>query len=401
MKTNPNPWLYWLFLSLIMSVLPARAGFMDNWVTKQVSTNHTGLTYVVYGNGRYVAYGEYSDYGAVMTSVDGANWTLVTDGGGNSGSGLSYSVALGYGGGIYLAFGGFGVSAVSSDGFIWTTFPSPSITGVAYSGTRFVAIVNDPYFFPPEIGVRVSTNGLNWTPSFSASLADIAYGNGTFVALGSNFSNNSGHAYRSSGGSSWAEQPILGGSKISFANGLFIVPLAPGTNLISVNGAQWASLPTGIPSRIGKVLYVHGTFLALTGLEPCDCSYTNLAASMNGTNWFQYAKPLPRAVRSLASDGNRLVTVSGRYVDVSHSDGFVHYLDPIPSVQISNGSPAQLSLSGWVGRSYRIESIDSLTNQPLAWRSNATFVLPSDNFMWTDPTAAASPQRFYRAVQLP
>src|SRR3954447_10754642 len=102
----------------IPGVSRTKAGVMDHWVTIQVSTNHFGLTYVVYGDGRYVAYGQYSDYGVVMVSYDGINWEVRQDGG-PSGS-LSYSVGLSYAGGKYFALGGFGASAVSSDGFNWT-----------------------------------------------------------------------------------------------------------------------------------------------------------------------------------------------------------------------------------------------------------------------------------------
>src|SRR6266550_883531 len=131
MKTKPlhfGPILFsWLLSAPCFS---SQAGLMDHWTTNQVSTNHFGLTYVVYGNGRYVAYGPYSDYGSLMSSEDGVNWVLRNDGGGASGSGLSYSVALSYAGGKYFALGGFGVSAVSSDGISWNTFSFPIAKGV-------------------------------------------------------------------------------------------------------------------------------------------------------------------------------------------------------------------------------------------------------------------------------
>src|ERR1051326_9393485 len=84
-------------------VFSCHAGIMDHWTTELVSSNHIGLDFVAFGQGRYVAYGEYSDWGAIMSSEDGINWTLRDDGGGFSGSGLSYSIGLSYAGGKFFA----------------------------------------------------------------------------------------------------------------------------------------------------------------------------------------------------------------------------------------------------------------------------------------------------------
>jgi hypothetical protein len=389
------------FLSGIPS---AEAGVMDHWVTNKVSTNHIGLTFVVYGGGRYVAYGQYSDYGAVMVSTDGINWELRHDGG-PSGD-LSYSVALSYAGGKYFALGGFGTSGVSSDGFTWNTFSFPIANGVAYNGTTYVAAVNDPYTFPPIFGVFTSIDGLNWGHplSFNASVGDICYGAGRFVAIGryNGLTNNSGHIYTSSFGTNWVERPILGGRHISFCGGLFFVPYGAGTNLISANGIDWATVNTGITNLLGNVCYSHGVYQALAGTDSCECYYSYFAASTNGTNWFQYSKPLPKSATGLATDGNRLVTVGSQFIDTSHSDGFVYYLDPTVTLDISNGPPVQVSISGLIGRSHRIESAAAITNSTTNyWQTNLTLVLPSDPYVWTDGTAPGVPQRFYRAVLLP
>lgn len=373
---------------------------------KQVSTNHIGLSYVVYGNGLYVAYGQYSDYGAVMSSEDGINWVLRNDGGGPLGSGLSYSVALSYTGGKFFAFGGFGVSAVSSNGINWTTFPLPIAKGAAYGASKYVAVVNDNYTVPPATGVFTSTDGQFWVQqqALNASLGDIAYGAGLFVAIGidNGSTNNSGHIYTSSSGTNWTERSILGGRTISFCNSIFIVPFGAGTNLISANGIDWATINTGISNKLGKITYTHGMFLALAGPDSYDYTFTNLAASTNGTNWYQYSKELPKRASTVATDGTRLLTVRSQFIDVSHSDGFVYYTDPLVSLDVTNTPPVQVVLSGLVGRSYRIESTDSLTNSVVNnWRTNITLLLPSDPLLWTDVTATGLPQRFYRAVLLP
>src|SRR5215813_1034617 len=97
-----------LSVLLISSLFQSRAGVMDHWTTRQVSTNWFGLEHVVYGNGRYVAYGTYSDYGALMSSEDGINWALRLDGKAPSANGFSFAASMHFAHGRFFAFGGFG-----------------------------------------------------------------------------------------------------------------------------------------------------------------------------------------------------------------------------------------------------------------------------------------------------
>src|SRR5207249_7057812 len=139
----------------------------------------------------------------------------------------------------------------------------------------------------------------------------------------------------------------------------------------------------GIHNKLGKITYTQGMFLGLAGPDYCECKFSYLAASTNGTNWFQYSKTLPQPARNVATDGIRLVTVSGSFIDVSHANGFVYYSEPLVGIDITQTSPRQLVLSGLVGRSYRIESIDALTNAaPASWRTNIVLQLPSEPFLW-------------------
>src|SRR5437016_7862581 len=67
---------------------------LQHWTTNQVSSV-AGMDCVIYANGRYVAYGEYSDFGLILSSEDAKTWTVRSDGGpGPSSSGLSYAVGL-------------------------------------------------------------------------------------------------------------------------------------------------------------------------------------------------------------------------------------------------------------------------------------------------------------------
>jgi len=355
------------------------------------------MDFVVYGNGRYVAFGEYSDYGVILTSEDGITWVLRSDGGATSGSGISFSVGLVYTGGKFFALGGFGQSGVSTNGVDWSVVSGywglNSSAGIAYGASKYVGVGWDQ--FGSDQNIFTSTDGLNWTPRHSGSgsyLVDVAYGAGLFVALGAG--SESGHSYTSPTGTTWTKRNIpTGGTHISFYNGIFIITHASGTNLISSDGITWAPIPTSINNKLEKVFYAQGLYMARAG--------SFLATSTDGTNWIQYPQPLPGT--GLATDGARLVTV-GKFPDYSniYYDGFIYYSDPLVGLRIAKSWPPQVVLSGIAGRFYRIESTDTLSNTgPITWDSRLTVQLTNSTFFWTDGTAANSSHRFYRAVLLP
>jgi hypothetical protein len=366
-----------------------------------VSTNIFRLDFVVYANGRFVAFGEYSDYGVILTSEDGKTWTLRSDGygqaGGASASGLSWSTGLAYTGGKFFALGG--ASGVSVDGIHWTVFSGPGAVprGVAYGGlyggSLYVAVGSDSCFCGTDLNVFTSVNGTNWTAHHSTSpsgtiLSDVAYGDAadTFVAL-----DGGAHTYTSTDGTNWTQRNISGGKYISYLYGLFIVPSAAGTNLLSGDGINWSAFNTGLTNRLEKVTLVNGLFMARAGKY--------LATSVDMINWTQYAQVLPGD--SLACDGSRLVTVGGTYVGAANYDGYTYYSGVLVGIRMINTPSPKLVLSGLVGRSYRIEYTDALSGAAANnWRTNITLQLPADPFIWTD-AAATNSRRFYRAALLP
>jgi hypothetical protein len=374
-------------------------------MTNQISTNYFGLDCVVYGTNRYVAYGEYSDWGVIMTSEDGKNWTVRSDGGASSG--LSFSISLVYTGGRFFAVGGFGASATSTNGIDWTVFSGlgTATYGVTYGSTKYVAVGDSqsPY---SDLNIFTSTDGVTWTAQHSTSvlkgtsLGDVAYGASTFVAIGFNngYVNDSGHIYTSTTGTTWTQRAIPGGRYISYGRGIFIVPYAAGVNLLSSDGVNWTAQSTGIPGQLGKVNYANGLFMARA-----DAS---LATSTDGTNWVQYPPAMPgNGLRGyyVATDGTRLVTVGGFYTNSglpNYYNGYTYYSDVLAAVRITKTGSPRIALSGLVGRSYQIQSTDTLPAGTNNWRTNATLQLPSNPYVWTD-TTATNTQRFYRGVLLP
>jgi hypothetical protein len=397
---------YWVLLSAIAVPLcfAAKADVLDHWTTNHVSTLF-GLRSVTYGNGRYVAVGGWSDWGAILSSEDGLTWTVRSLGGVPDGSYVGFGESVIYAGGRFVMVGFWGQSAVSADGITWTKGGLPCCSGltegcygVAYGNNTYVAVGGVPD--TGDINVFTSPDGQSWAGQHStspagASLGDVAYGANRFVAIGINrgSTDDSGHIYTSTNGINWTRQSIAGGSHVSYCNNRFFIPLSPGVNLVSLTGTYWTTSSTGLTDLLDKIVYSQGAYLARAG--------NSLAASTDGVNWFKYSQLLP-GTSTVASDGQCLVVVgdnSGPFGPYT-ANGYTYVSDPLVSIRITAGRPPTITVSGLVGRTYSIEATNALicagSNN---WHAVATAQLTSDHWLWTDtPTGAA---RLYRAVLLP
>ena len=96
---------------------------------------------------------------------------------------------------------------------------------------------------------------------------------------------------------------------------------------------------------------------------------------------------------------------SGSLFAADYSDHRIRKIsyEPVPTAAFTTFTIdmyAGLSISGLIGRSYRIEYSDSLSNSP-AWTSATTITLTSIPFVWFDGDSINAPKRFYRAILLP
>lgn len=386
------------------------ADVLDNWTTNQISTNTAAFHHVVYGNGIYVVVGQYSDYGAFYTSADGLHWKLQYSEPNSWGNTLNYSA--GHFASVAPRSGGFNAVDVSSDGTNWTTKfivdidPNYSPSAITYGNGLYVIVGSTNNV----ASILTSPDGVIWTHQKASTspggpINGVTYSGNKFVAIG----NNDGYAYTSSGpgfGTTWTQRTIPGGSKISYANGLFFVPLNNKTNLLSTDGINWSLKATGLTNMLGVVTYGNGIYLAQCGITRAGSYF---ATSTDGTNWFQYAKLLPNYCPifdtgdfdvSLATDGFRLVTGSGVIQNSGYSyNGYVYTSDPLVGISMTNNPSPKVTVTGLVGRNYQIQSTDTF-GAGTSWRTNATLQLTNTPVVWTDATATNS-ARFYRGVLLP
>ena len=132
-------------LMLLIWADTASAGdVLSQWSPRQFpdsTINNYGLSDILFANGRFVAVGESGDFGAIITSADGMNWTShsVTN------SSITLSVnGIGYGNGRFVGVGWMGVRSLSLDGTNWTQGSiggNTEYSDVAYGGGQFVAVV--------------------------------------------------------------------------------------------------------------------------------------------------------------------------------------------------------------------------------------------------------------------
>jgi len=383
----------------------AHADALDHWTGTPVPTLSTPLSptafllSVAYGDGRFVAVGEYdeNDGAFVTTSDDGIHWveqsTPATD---------LYSVT--YGNGLFVAvgWGGMGNQDIynSPDGINWVPITNGIVTNyrdVTYGG-YYVAVGDDTVWGTSTVtneNIFISADGVTWTPQKSVStsgsahnLLSVAYGNGEFVAV-----DDSGNAYHSASGRTWTRASLGIGSAVSFCNDLFIASYGAGTNLVSSDGINWALVTNSTGGIFGKVIYANGYYIAGTS--------SNICTSTDGTNWTRRAQSPTEPVGPLleaCAYGNGVVVSICNLFGQKYPFAFVS--DPVVAMGINWGAGgAALNLSGLNGRTNRIDYSTNLETGS-GWQALTNIVLTNSPQAWTD-SAATNGQRFYRAVLLP
>ncbi|MGZ3475486.1 MAG: WD40/YVTN/BNR-like repeat-containing protein, partial [Polyangiales bacterium] len=204
----------------------------DEWLLRDVG----------YGGGSFVSVGWH-----VKTAPDAVTWT-------DAGKMGQWLGGIAYGKGTWVAAGGYGRRAYSTDGKTWKDADDGGLhgafRGLPFGGDRWVAVGDG--------GRRsTSTDGVAWeegTGDGASSLGEVAYGGGTFVAIGGKT------VLRSSDGKAWKSSTAAIDLDSVAWDGARFVAVGSGKAIASNDGASWMDLGSG-PS--GSLAYGGGAFVAM------------------------------------------------------------------------------------------------------------------------------------------
>jgi len=357
---------------------------LDNWHWRLPVPQGDNLNAIAFGNGLYVAVGEYA---AILTSTNGADWET---------HGLEINKplsAVAFGNGLFVAVGAsFALGAsfilVSSNGVDWTDV-SPEgtyyLTSIVFGGGRFMAAGSVLLF---------STDGRNWIdgafPGFW--VGSLAWGNGRFVALDNDF-------YSSTNGLLWETNtaPVSGLSKVAFLNGQFMAVgydddyLDTGRErpsfAFSTNGQDWTPGQLLNPGQynsddlvaVNAIGFINGHYLApgLFGGRPASW------ISANGQFWdLLYATDFTPLPTDILSEDGRLIAVGNSGLVATSTNGQVWTQIIGPAEQINAVVQTSWGITHGNGLFVAV-GLNAVQTSPdgLVWTSRT---VPPREYPWND-----------------
>ncbi len=327
-----------------------------------------------------------------------------------------YSAA--YGGGSYVAVGGSGAVASSTNGNQWTVtnLITQVLNGVAYGAGKFVAVGYGGT-------VLTSSNAVNWedhSPGTNIYLQKIFWGNSRFVALGYTIAPAFNWSLVSTDGVTWSNYFIASNKPtggLAFGGGLFVYPLAIGTNLLSADGISWWSQPTGMTNSLymigsgGNMLVAfdirNQTFASGDGTNWTFCGVNSLLrpqglaygngywVAVGGGMHANYSADLVHwtAVTNSQTVASGSCFGNGTFLTVS---SFICQSAPLIVLQAMPGPPGTISLSGPAEVTYQIQTLDAFGQTD--WLTVSNLTVTSTPCLWTDPDVTGHAQKFYRVL---
>lgn len=371
----------WVFVAAA-SVFAANP--LDTWHARTCPLPSANLAAISYGNGRFVAYAD--SLNRILTSTNGSDWEVHP-------APYPNFRTLSFGNGAFMAGFDF-VSGQpqriysSADGVAWTlrlVAPADDVTyinALEFGNGKYVAVGS---------AIWVSPDLTNWTATAygTVSFSDVAFGNGVFAAV------DGSAIWTSPDGASWTYRgSSFGASRVAFGNGRFVsVGYPSGRSVVSVDGATWTlSGTTNVPAPFmtGPLTFGGGYFVSLGATAG-----SSFLASTNGMDWELHDFGTNWAPSAVAFGNNTFVAAGG--------PGHIFQTGPVTNSLVSNppslgiSRVPSLSLSGEVGRDYRIEYTESLSGTS-GFQTLATIHLTTSPYAWVDTTATNSMRRFYRAA---
>lgn len=250
----------------------------DHYYSNDYYTFPEKINSITYGEGKYVAAGEYNIY----SSVDKRSWNIS-----DSRSGISAA----YGNGKYMAvvfYSGYYSLLTSPDGTGWTEIQiledgvqsTRRINEIAYEDGKFV-IVGDGGKIYTSDGTQITVQNSNT----SVDIKSIAYGNGIFLAAG--YKSTTSVLLKSVDAVTWEQVPLslqFKGNqydKIIFGNGIFVIKDRRRV-YTTTDSTDLALHSTPVPPSDSDICFAYEKFFL-------SCKTGNFI-SKNGIDWTDITK---------------------------------------------------------------------------------------------------------------
>jgi hypothetical protein len=272
----------------------------------------------------------------------------------------------------------------SSDGVHWTNqaLGVPVVfTDLAYGNGIFVASA-----FGTLGGIYVSTDAMMWARQFTNTLLEgVTFGGGLFVAVG-----QGNTTLTSPDGTNWTARSS--GTALSFqytaayGNGLFAIAGFPGTVIeTSPDGVTWTNRTTDFGASISGLLFANGSFVAAADNGV-------VLTSTDGIAWGRRPRKASKNLWAVAYGQSTYVVVGDNGTIIQSASSSI----PVLTATNSESLGFQLSLTGEIGRAYRIQAVTNISSTD--WQDIAGFTNTTATMLFLDSNTTNFPQRFYRAV---
>jgi len=239
-----------------------------HWTARQADGSTDDFNGVAWSGTQFVTVG--SDFGHILTSPDGATWTLHIPGASNPLNGVAW------GNNQFVAVGSGGAVLTSPDGVTWTSCNSgttASLSDVIWASDRFVAVGTGSVISTGLSNVVLtSTDGANWTAAFPGTtgfLNRVTWSGTQFVAVGGytgDGSPNTSIILTSTDGVTWTPRTagisieLLG---VTWSGTEFVIVGEGGTILTSPDGITWTQRTSGTTVTLYNVAWSGLNFVAV------------------------------------------------------------------------------------------------------------------------------------------
>lgn len=274
--------------NLVMGVT-ARGGtgtdVTPTWSVQTSSFSTTDINGVAFANGTFVAVG---GNGKIATSTDAGTWTQRP-----ASPFTTHITCVAYGAGRWVACGN-GEIGTSTNTLDWTLVGSPpgaAYNDIAYGNGTWVVVCGSQQ-------ALVSPDGLSWTAYDVTAFSDpiylngVAFGNGLFVAVGGLVASGlARRIFTSPDGVTWTERTPAAGSgdimSVAYGKGVFVYVGKGGVVASSPNGITWTAVSASdvfSTLEIWAVTFGGGMF--------CAVGAGVIGTSVDGGLWGAHTTPI-------------------------------------------------------------------------------------------------------------